>query len=184
MSSSLILNGILSTTTENTLEILRQQQNELQKQLIEQQSLNKDLYKTLIKSGILKRVSTTTVSSFLEQLRENGFELEDDLSNSRNSGNRPFYDGNKMHPLLPLNEMLNGISSVFEKLFGSKFWIYALLIIFVVFVVTVITCLCLYCCCCSRFGRGILCCCKWNKKSTNSLETKKSTIDKIKPRCF
>lgn len=80
--------------------------------------------------------------------------------------------------ILPLNDMFTGLGSVFEKLFGTKFWLYGLFAIFICIILTFLVCCCTYCCCCTNVGKFFSCCFKCFKcfncfKSSSSSSKKK-----------
>lgn len=174
---------ITSTMTENALELLKYQQSQLQKQLLKQELLNANLYQSLLDSGILSSNSeaafkeasnqiTTTASNVLNILKNRGF-LGQNVNHDSNIS--PL---EKLQSFLPLNDMFSGFSSIFEKLFGTKFWLYALLAILTGTFFTCIACFCMYCLCCSKFGNSIMCCLNcgwlsWFKRIKNSTSKKK-----------
>jgi hypothetical protein len=178
MSESLILNKLIETTTsENTLEILRKQQESIKEQLKEQQLINNNLYQSLINSGILKRITSSTSANIYDSFRQNHFTNQNDygasttlsslIENNHNNNNNNNLSNNGLNSLLPFNDMFNGMGSVFEKFFGSKFWIYALIALFIGITFTFFACFCIYCFCCSRLGR-FFCCLKCNSFSSGS----------------
>ena len=157
---------ITSTMTENALDLLKYQQSQLQKQLLKQELLNANLYQSLLDSGILSSNSeaafkaasnqiTTTTSNIFDILKNRGY-----LNQNSHGPNSTL---EKLQSFLPRGDMFSGFSSIFERLFGSKFWLYVLLAILMGTFFTCIACFCMYCLCCSKFGNSIMCClnCGW-----------------------
>jgi len=165
-TTSTILNGIMATT-DSALELLKQQQRELQKKLLHQEMINANLYEHLINSGIIQSnlLKTTTSSmstsaNLLELLKNRGI-LSHDSNNMYSSGRQDTNNSlQSFGSILPINDVFTSLGIVFEKLFGSKFYIYAILAIFIGILFTMIACFCMYCCCCSKLGRGLMCCLK------------------------
>jgi hypothetical protein len=165
---------VTSTLTENALDLLKYQQSQLQKQLLKQELLNANLYQSLLDSGILsgnneaafKLASnqiTSTATNILDVLKNKGY-----LNNNHNNHNNRVDLSSpieRLQTFLPLGEIYAGFSGIFERLFGSKFWLYALLAIVTGTFFTCIACFCMYCLCCSRFGNGLMCFlnCSWLK---------------------
>lgn len=189
-SQSLIQSLLASTTkatsalTENALDLLKYQQSQLQKQLLKQELLNANLYQSLLDSGILSGNNeaafraasnqiTTTATNILDILKNKGY-----LNNQNNGNNNNRNIGaaspiERLQSFLPLGEIYTGFSGIFERLFGTKFWLYALMAILMGTFFTCIACFCMYCLCCSKFGNSIMCCLncgwlKWLKKATTS----------------
>jgi hypothetical protein len=192
MPDSIILNKLLETTTENTIEYLKQQQREIKKQLMEQEVLNKSLYESILKYGFPRNEATiaTTVpsiassTSLLDSLKQK-FNLLTTAASNTAAPSAPVSNINSLTSLLPFGDMLSGIGSVFQKLFGSEYWVYWLLAILISLLFTIITCCCIYCCCCSRIGRSLMCCCKCGGFSSSSSKKKKLNNDSIKSKfCF
>ena len=162
MSKSLILDKLMETTTsENTLELLKKQQEQIQRQLQQQELINNNLYQSLINSGILKRITTSTTANIFDSLQQNHFTLNEyeaptTLANLLNNYKNP------LTSLLPFSDMFNGMSSVFERLFGSKLMIYAIIGMFFLLVFGCFVCFLGYCCCCTRIGRYLTCCFQCN----------------------
>ena len=191
MSESLILNKLIETTTpENILEILKQQQESIREQLKEQQLINNNLYQSLINSGILKRIMTSsTPTNVYDSFRQNHFTNQNDygasttfsslLENNQINNVNHNSNGNTLNSMLPFNDMFTGMSSVFEKLFGSKFWIYALIALFIGITLTFFACFCIYCFCCSKLGR-FFCCLKCSSFSKGS---KKKEAEACRLKC-
>jgi hypothetical protein len=167
-------------TTDNALELLKQQQNELQKKLLHQEMINANLYEHLINSGIIQSnllktttTSMTTSANLLELLRNRGI-LNHDSSNIYSNGRHETHPNSSLHgfgSILPINDVFTSLGMVFEKLFGSKFYIYAILAIFIGILFTMIACFCMYCCCCSKLGRGLMCCWKCTKFTKSVAKT-------------
>ncbi len=177
MSESLILNSLLkTTTTENTLELIKNQQELLKKELQEQQIINKKFYQSIIDSGILKQITSSTSPNIIDSFQANHYTnnqneyippttLANLISNNKNN--------NGINSMLPFNDMFTGMGSVFEKLFGSKFWIYAFIALFICVAFSMFACFCIYCCCCSRLGR-LVCCFKCSSFSGNNSKKKEA----------
>ncbi|CAF0706844.1 unnamed protein product [Brachionus calyciflorus] len=182
-SSSNLLNGLFSTTTENPLEVIKRQQEQIQRQLLQQELLNNNLYQSLLNSGLIQNgksqfqlTSTTTQSSLLNLLQNRN--LLSGLSGSGETTASPIISNSlsSLASIFPLGDAISGLGSVFEKLFGTKFWIYAFLIITIGICFIIVSCFCIYCCCCNSFGRNLCkCCCMLSKikKSTKSSSSKK-----------
>ena len=133
MSDTLLIKKLIETSTYDTLDYLKQQQLAIQKQLMEQEILNKNLYERLFNSGFLTTASTTlaTSTSFLESIKKK-FNLNDkDSSTSEPSVTNTGSSANILSSILPFGDMLNGISQIFTKLFGSEYWMYWFLAIFI-----------------------------------------------------
>ncbi|RNA19955.1 hypothetical protein BpHYR1_051496 [Brachionus plicatilis] len=177
MSDSALLNGLLSTTTENPLEVIKRQQEQIQRQLLHQEFLNNNIYQSLLNSGFIQNgnihnknfqlTTTSTQPSLLNLLK-----------------NRQFLNGLEttasptslfsLASIFPLFEGISSLGDVFEKLFGTKFWIYAFLAIIVGIMFIIVTCFCMYCCCCNSLGRTFCkCCCKLSKLKKNRKKKKK-----------
>jgi hypothetical protein len=170
---------VTSTLTENALDLLKYQQSQLQKQLLKQELLNANLYQSLLDSGILSGNNeaafrdasnqiTTTASNLLDILKNKGY-----LNNNNNNGRNLGSPIERLQSFLPLGEIYTGFSGIFERLFGTKFWLYALMAIVTGTFFTCIACFCMYCLCCSKFGNSIMCCLncgwlKWLKKLTTT----------------
>ena len=118
---------VTSTLTENALDLLKYQQSQLQKQLLKQELLNANLYQSLLDSGILSGNNeaafrdasnqiTTTASNPLDILKNKGY-----LSN--NNGRNLGSPIERLQSFLPLGEIYTGFSGIFERLFGTKFWL-------------------------------------------------------------
>jgi hypothetical protein len=178
--------NLATTTIDSTLEYLKEQQNQLQRQLLKQEMLNSNLYQSLLNSGILQNgnqlkgaVSSVTTSYDFNESVNNGLATAAvttvAAASTANQISRNFPS------MLPIEDMIGNLSSVFNTLFGTKFWIYALVAIIVVVVLTSLTCMFVYCCCCSNPCRNILCCCKspfsFNRKSKSSRKKKKMIDD-------
>lgn len=171
----------LTKIADNELENLKLQQKQLQQQLLKQELINTNLYQSLLDSGILqlnslRAVATTaktTVANFLDVFQSRhggggpgGGGLTASIDGYGSNMNR-FYDGESLHgtsrltglaSILPLSDIFTGLGSVFEKFFGTKFWIYGILAIFVCIILTFVVCFCTYCCCCTNFGKLFTCC--------------------------
>ena len=176
--------SIARSTTESALEQIRRNQEQLQKQLSHQEYLYQNLlnYGLLLNSGNQGSATTSTLSNNLLNLinkRHQFFGGSDD-TDSRSS-------------FLPLGSIFAGFGSVFEKLFGTRFWFYSLVIVFVCILLLLVVCFCMYCCCCTPLGR-FCCkcptfgsCFKTKKKSTGSNKfgfgTSKKIEEKNKLRC-
>lgn len=133
MSESLLIPKLIETSTFNTLDYLKQQQLAIQKQLMEQEILNKNLYERLFNSGFLTTASTTlaTSTSFLDSIRKK-FNLNDNESSTSEPNVTKAQSGaNILSALLPFGDMMSGISQIFTKLFGSEYWMYWFLAIFI-----------------------------------------------------
>ena len=170
--SSSILQNLLTTTTqvttkltENALELLKYQQSQLEKKLLQQELINANLYQSLIDSGyITNRIGSTSTTSnnlnILEMLKQRGI-LNNHNNNSINKNGITSSDSsnsvNGLASMLPLNDVFTGLSTVFEKFFGTKMWIYILLAFFIASIFLFIFCFCLYCFCCSKIGRTLCC---------------------------
>ena len=164
----------LTYIADTELELLKYQQAQLQHKLVEQQLINSNLYQSLIDSGIIKlnNVKTlatstrTAISNLIQMLQQQQQQdsSKHQLSSIDDSGGISDGGGADSHAgggaglssILPVNDIFNGLSYVFEKLFGTKFWIYAILILFALFMI-MFACFCMYCCCCSRIGRSLCC---------------------------
>lgn len=194
--SSSFLNGLLTSTTENPLEVIKRQQEQIQRQLLQQELLNTNLYQSLLNSGILQNnnlkaplpiTSTSTATNILNLLQNNNL-LNGDLlgklgAKQTTASNAISNSLNGLASILPLNDAFTSLGSVFEKLFGTKFWIYALLALLIGILFTMISCFCMYCCCCNRFGRNLLCCCKCHSFSKSSNKKKKALEDSKRFNC-
>lgn len=192
MSDSLILNKLIETTTsESAIEFLKKQQEQLQRQLEQQELLNQNLYKSLLDSGLLRQATTSTVANLYDSFRQNHYTFNPNqysppttlssLINHNLNYNNGLVGGG-LNSLLPFNEMFNGMGSVIEKLFGGKFWIYGIIAIFISIIFVFFACFCIYCCCCSRLGRTLMCCMKLPSISKSS--SKKKEAEGNKKCCF
>lgn len=176
---------VAQTSTENALELIKRQQEQIQKQLSHQQYL----YQNLLNYGLLQQ--------------NNG---QYDVSGSGQSGNRQrfFFDserkpsntmlGGLSSAMLPFSNMFSGFGSILERLLGTKLWSYAIVVILIGVVLTMVACFCMYCCCCTPLGRICRCQCpRWcflnktkkkeSNKSNTTANTKCSFISNIeKPR--
>ena len=182
---------ITSTMTENALELLKYQQDQLQKQLLKQELLNANLYQSLLDSGILSNNNeaafnaasnqiTSTAANILDILKNRGY-LNQQATTSSTLNNLSSFTSN-LQSFLPLGDMFSGFSSIFEKMFGTKFWLYALVAILTGTFFTCIACFCMYCLCCSNFGRTLMCCLKcgwfsWFKRANGNSSKKKESKD-------
>ena len=196
----------LAASGGNTLEFLENQQRLIHEKLQSQELLNSKLYESLLKSGIIdlndnvssgQKVRNILSSTPVTKAAKSIFDLlnhkselnENNLRVSQTSTFSPLHDlsrdrttgqmGNTgMASMLPLGHMVTNLNSIFEKLFGTKFWIYALIAILAGLLFTFIACFCMYCCCCSRIGRTLMCCCKCSgfdcKKSKKSMAANNS----------
>lgn len=188
--SSILLNGMFPSVTtaanlvaDKTIEFLRQQQEQLQRQLLKQEILNTNLYQSLIDSGVIPSFRTTTAAStsnnannLLELLKNrsllnglaktSGGGASDSSSAAASPSSVSTSLANSVPNLanlatiLPLSEAFTSLGTVFEKLFGTKFWIYILVGLLIGTAFMVISCFFMYCCCCNRIGRA-LCCCRF-----------------------
>lgn len=183
-STSILLNGILSvpTTTESQLDVLRRQQEELQRQLLKQEILNTNLYQSLIDSGFLRSSSTSTstvvANNILDLFGKNRNSLMNNFNNKNVASTFDSATSNltNLASILPLGDMFSSLGSVFEKLFGTKFWIYMLFAILIGTMFTIVWCFFMYCCCCNKVGK-MLCCCRFgNLFSTSSKKKKKKAL--------
>lgn len=191
---SILINRLLSsTTTENPLEVIKRQQEQIQRQLLQQELLNTNLYQSLLISGLLQNNNlraplpvtppTTTASNILNLLQNRNL-LNSNLLGNLGSNNGETTSAtsignslNNLASILPLGDAFSSLGTVFEKLFGTKFWIYAVLALVIGILFTIVSCFCMYCCCCSKLGRNLLCCCKWSKMSKSSKSSsKKKTL--------
>lgn len=180
MSESALLNGLLSTSTENPLEVIKRQQEQIQRQLLHQEFLNNNLYQSLLNSGFIQngnvqsknyQYTTTSTQSNLLNLLQNR-QLFNGLSSETTASPTSLFS---LASIFPLIEGIGSLGDVFEKLFGTKFWIYAFLTIIIGIMFIIVTCFCMYCCCCNSLGRSFCkCCCKLSKFKKN---TKKKKIE-------
>ena len=192
---------ITSTMTENALELLKYQQDQLQKQLLKQELMNANLYQSLLDSGIISNNNdaafnavsnqiTTTASNILDILKNRGYLNQHDKATTSSTLNNLGSLTSNLQSFLPLGDMFSGFSSIFEKMFGTKFWLYALVAILTGTFFTCIACFCMYCLCCSNFGRTLMCCfkCGWlswfkrasSSSSSSSIIKKKASKDDVK----
>jgi hypothetical protein len=148
MNSSIILNGLLLSTTptihlasNSEFEIIKKQQARLEQKLLQQELINTNLYQSLLDLGLLQR--KTTVSSLLD--------FQPSTSKGSSGVAATF-----------IYEMFTSLGSVLEKLFGTGFWIY-ILIFLGIFMFLI--CFCTYLCCCCKL-RSLSCCFKCLKKKT------------------
>lgn len=199
--SSILLSGMLPSVTtaanlvaDKTIEFLRQQQEQLQRQLLRQEILNTNLYQSLIDSGVIPSFRTTTTSSSVAAATSASNQLLDLLKNrsllsglakttGSGSGTGDASSSSaaaggsgasavatsafnsvpnlaNLATILPLSEAFTSLGTIFDKLFGTKFWIYILLALLIGTAFTIISCFFMYCCCCNRLGKA-LCCCRF-----------------------
>ena len=196
-TDSSILNRLVETSTENTLEYLKQQQRVIQRQLVEQEVMNKNLYESLFKFGLLNNQNSLTTTSSSSQAYETSTTFLDSLKQKFNNFNSvattssnpgvftsPMSNLNsQLSSLLPFPDMLKGMGSVLNKLFGSEYWMYWLLALLMGAVFTCLACCCVYCCCCTRLGRSLMCCCKCSGISSSSSKKKKLSNESNKSKC-
>lgn len=203
--SSNLLNGVLPSMTtaanlvaDKTIEFLKQQQEQLQRQLLKQEILNTNLYQSLIDSGVIPAVRTTTssTSNLLELLKNrsllNGLSKTDDPQGSGSSSASSAFNSApnlaNLASILPLSDAFTSLGTVFEKLFGTKFWIYILFALLIGTGFLIISCLFMYCCCCNRFGK-VLCCCRFGSwfgggsRSSKKSKKKQALEDASKIKC-
>lgn len=179
--SSAILNGLLSSTTENPLEVIKRQQEQIQRQLLQQELLNSNIYNSLLNSGLIQgpnnqkpllQLTTTSTQPNLLNLLQN----RNLLNGYGETTGSPIISNSlsSLASIFPLGDAFSSLGSVFEKLFGTKFWIYAFLAITIGILFTIVTCFCMYCCCCNSFGQKLCkCCCKLSKIGKTSKKKKK-----------
>ncbi len=128
MPDPLLITKIIETTTEDALVYLKRQQLALQKQLNDQELINRALYESLLNTGFLTTSSTTpasiisTTTSFLDSIK-NKFNLNNALSNTA-SNSATAQSANPLGAMLPFGDMLKGINSIISSLFGSEYWMY------------------------------------------------------------
>lgn len=203
--SSNLLNGVLPSMTtaanlvaDKTIEFLKQQQEQLQRQLLKQEILNTNLYQSLIDSGVIPAVRTTTssTSNLLELLKNrsllNGLSKTDNNQGSGSSSASSAFNSApnlaNLASILPLSDAFSSLGTVFEKLFGTKFWIYILFALLIGTGFLIISCLFMYCCCCNRFGK-VLCCCRFGSwfgggsRSSKKSKKKQALEDASKIKC-
>lgn len=204
--SSILLNGVLPSMTtaanlvaDKTIEFLKQQQEQLQRQLLKQEILNTNLYQSLIDSGVIPAVRTTTssTSNLLELLKNrsllNGLSKTDDNQGSGSSSASSAFNSApnlaNLASILPLSDAFTSLGTVFEKLFGTKFWIYILFALLIGTGFLILSCLFMYCCCCNRFGK-VLCCCRFGSwfggggsRSSKKSKKKQALEDASKIKC-
>lgn len=196
------LSSTIAHSSEHSIDFLKQQQMLIKQHLENQQLLNNNLYESLLNTGLMKHdaaaassngvnhlnslgssLATSTAkmtNNILDLLRQNravsnsfsnlGFGSSSTPSNSLMGGN--------LTSMLPLGDLFTNLSGVFERLFGTKFWIYALIAILSGLIFTFIACFCMYCCCCTRLGRTLMCCCRCGSFSFGS--SSKSSAKKKK----
>lgn len=207
--SSIPLNGMLPAMTtaanyaaDKTIEFLQMKQEHLERQLLKQEIRNTNLYQSLIDSGVIpggnlrtlaNTVATTTSSNILDFLKNrnllNGLKATSSNGGSSDSGGgvdaaSTLSGGlNGLTSILPLGEAITSIGSVFEKLFGTKMWIYVILVTIIGIMLMIVTCFFMYCCCCNKFGKGLLCCCKFSGSSKKSKKKKQAIEDKSRLHC-
>lgn len=182
--SSILLNGMLPSVTtaanlvaDKTIEFLRQQQEQLQRQLLRQEILNTNLYQSLIDSGVIPsfRATTTTTApsssnSLLDLLKNRSLlsglsktATGDDSSaagssSGASSSHSVVPNLANLATILPLSDAFTSLGTVFDKLFGTKFWIYILMALLIGTAFLAISCFFMYCCCCNRIGKALCCC--------------------------
>lgn len=200
----------LASSGGHALELIENQQRLIHEKLNSQELLNTKLYESLLKSGLidlnnentssnvqkvrnmLSSTPATKVAKSIFDLLNHKSELnENTLRVAQTSTFSPLHDLARdrntnpaaaagMASMLPLGDMVTNLNSIFEKLFGTKFWIYALIAILAGLLFTFIACFCMYCCCCSRLGRTLMCCCS----TFDCKKSKKSLAAKNSPRCL
>lgn len=118
-----ILSNILpsshESTTQNAIEALKEQSNQMQRQLLQQEILNTNLYQSLLNSGIIQNnyirtTSTTTVSNILQVLQGRNLmntrsELAEDTSIE--TGKTPLLNIKKdLASILPFTDLKSGFN--------------------------------------------------------------------------
>jgi hypothetical protein len=132
-SDSSLIAKIIRATTEDPLELLKLQQSAIQKQLLNQELMNKHLYESLFNAGFLTTTKYTTIgqpsasTNFLDSIKQK-FNLNSPLSTS--TDNSIVSQANNMNPLaamMPLGDLFKGMNSILSSLFGSEYWMYWLI---------------------------------------------------------
>ena len=176
---------------KDSLDLLRHQSNKLKMDNLKQDLLNSEDFNQRHMGGLVTPYnsyssSTTTTSTLINFLRnKNYFNLR---ANLEFTTTKPALLTSSSSSMLPVSELLDGLSSVLEKLFGKKIWIYSFLTLFILTLIFTVlfTCICAYCFCCSNCGRRFFCCfrCsnggqtkkKYDSKKANQKEDSKCCI--------
>lgn len=132
LESNSFITKIMKTTTEDPLELLKRQQSAIQKQLLNQELLNKHLYESLFNAGFLTTTRYTTIAqhsstNFLDSIKQK-LNFNNALSTSTDSS--VIAKPNNLNPLaamMPFGDIFKGINSILSSLFGSEYWIYWLM---------------------------------------------------------
>jgi hypothetical protein len=183
------------------LSQLQLQQQQLQQQLLQQQLFNTNFYNSLMNSGILQNKVTAKmnynvnnndcldcVQNKLVELTTQAAATSTNIdSTSKSNLFASSNSSNLFSSMLPLNDIFNNLGTVIEKLFGSKYMMYAFF--GVILTVTVLLFFCyIYCCCCSKKNclekLFCCCCCSCFRKNKKKMIEKKKIDSGKKIFCF
>jgi hypothetical protein len=165
------------STTESTLELIRRQQEQIQKQLSHQEYL----YQNLLQYGLVdpnrgrSPVSSTLPNNLLNLINKRN-RYFDGASSSEEGAKTGFGAG--LASIFPMGNVFNGLGSVFEKFFDVKPWFYSLVLVLIIVILLISFCFCAYCCCCTPFGRMCCKCSLSSKKKSKKKNNGASSCEK------
>jgi hypothetical protein len=163
------------STTESTLELIRRQQEQIQKQLSHQEYL----YQNLLQYGLVdpnrgrSPVSSTLSNNLLNLINKRNQFFDGTSSDASSSGSKTGF-GAGLASFFPLGNMFNGLGSTLEKFFDVKPWFYSLVLVLIIVVLIISFCFCAYCCCCTPFGRMCCKCSLFSKKNSKKKSCEKN----------
>jgi hypothetical protein len=145
---------IAQSTTESVLDLIIRQQEQIQKKLSHQDYLYKNL---LEQRGGGPASATTIPKNLLNLLNKRGQYFGDESSSPADATAGAGGGLGFLSALWPgTGNVVDGLGSMFERVFGFKFWFSSLVALIVLVALGFLICFCTYCCCCTPVGR--LCC--------------------------